>query len=254
MTASPRPDAHVARGAYVQMQASCEDLESLVTFPDAAFLPALASSTYIDPWDVRDGGAVLAAGPFSVERSAAMSVYGPGALLLLGPDVSLDGTKFLARGRNCVIYVGAGCKLRHVVIEAKGRNSFVAIGAGTTWESGGCIASGEGVHIVVGDDGMISNNVMVRTEDGHGIFDRTSHELVNRGASVVIEPHVWLGNGSKVGKGTRIGRGSVLGGSSVATKNLDAHSVYAGAPAVKVRADISWSRTYSWDAIPDEYR
>ena len=53
--------------------------------------------------------------------------------------------------------------------------------------------------------------------------------------SVTLEDGVWIGAGAIVNQGLTIGSHAVLTSGSVATKNLDAYSIYQGNPAAKVR-------------------
>ena len=51
-----------------------------------------------------------------------------------------------------------------------------------------------------------------------------------------IGPYAWVCARASVAPGVRIGEGAVLGLGSVATRDLEPWTVYAGAPAVKVKA------------------
>ena len=50
-----------------------------------------------------------------------------------------------------------------------------------------------------------------------------------------IGAYAWVCARASVGPGVRVGEGAVLGLGSVATRHLDAWTVYAGAPAVRVK-------------------
>ena len=51
-----------------------------------------------------------------------------------------------------------------------------------------------------------------------------------------IGAYAWICARASVAPGVNVGEGAVLGLGSVATRNLDAWTVYAGTPAVKVKA------------------
>jgi putative colanic acid biosynthesis acetyltransferase WcaF len=55
---------------------------------------------------------------------------------------------------------------------------------------------------------------------------------------VVLEDGVWIGAGALVNPGVTVFTHAVLTSGSVATKNLDAYSVYQGNPAIKTRDRI----------------
>lgn len=181
-----------------------------------------------------------------------LNIIGHENFVYISDGVKLNGAKFQIKGRGCYIFIGENCRLNNVTLSVKGKGSIISIGNNTTWESG--VAICDDSTITIGEDGMISNDVMLRTSDGHGIFDMADKELVNKPAPIVIARHVWLGNGSRVNKGTTICENTVLGGMSVATGVLSSGSIYAGIPAKLLRDNISWSRTYNYNDIPEEYR
>ena len=130
---------------------------------------------------------------------------------------------------------------------------MIYIGANTTWESGSA-QNGHGKIISIGSDCMFSNGVVLRTSDGHGIFSADTKELLNPHDDVFIGHHVWLGNAVRVNKGSVIGSGSVLGQTSVVSGEVDGHCIYAGIPARKIKERIVWSRSDTYEQIPNEYR
>lgn len=64
---------------------------------------------------------------------------------------------------------------------------------------------------IIGDDVMIAHNVEIRTHSGHCFLDLATDEITTVNNRLVIEPHVWLGENSKVFKCTFIGACSVVG-------------------------------------------
>ena len=50
-----------------------------------------------------------------------------------------------------------------------------------------------------------------------------------------IGSYAWICARASVGPGVKVGEGAVLGLASVASRDLEPWSVYAGAPAVKVK-------------------
>ncbi|MDE8669149.1 hypothetical protein PY310_11225 [Pseudarthrobacter sp. H3Y2-7] len=156
-------------------------------------------------------------------------------------------------GKNSGILIGDNCRMRRLVVRIKGDNCYVILGAGSTSEHVTIIVSPREQSVIFGDDCMISSSVVLRTNDGHGVFDRNTRERLGAPASIVVGPHVWLGNGSRINKGAQIGAGTIIGQASIAGGKIDAHSSYGGIPARKIRKEIAWSRTASFDDIPLEF-
>lgn len=177
---------------------------------------------------------------------------GEGSLIVVGAGTTFQSALIQINGKGCKVIIGNNCRLRGLTIKVQGANSTVIIGSRTTWESG-AILSESGNVIAIGNDCMMSNGVVLRTTDGHTIFDAASKKPINNSADLFIGHHVWLGNSSRVNKGTKIGSGTVVGQCAIASGELEANSVYAGVPARLVRSKIVWSRTQNYSDIPREF-
>lgn len=199
-------------------------------------------------WLVDPRATVLEAGAANIVHAALNARHH--ARIVFGEGATIDGA-FFDVGPGCEVEIGSGCRVNRGKIVVRG-GSKVSIGAETTWESGVMLA-GMGSSIVVGRDCMLSNQVMLRTSDGHGMFDATG-QCLNPAESVRLADHVWLGNGARVSKGSSIGEGAIVGQLSLAVGPLHAYSLYVGTPARQLRTGVTWSRTMSWDDVPLQYR
>jgi maltose O-acetyltransferase len=93
-----------------------------------------------------------------------------------------------------------------------------------------------GAAIIIGDDCLIGPNVQLLSVS-HDV--KPSWRLAkkhNYASSITMGKNVWVGGGVIILAGVTIGDDSVIGAGSVVTKDVDAHSFYAGNPAKKVRA------------------
>jgi acetyltransferase-like isoleucine patch superfamily enzyme len=91
-----------------------------------------------------------------------------------------------------------------------------------------------GVHI--GDRVYTSPFTQIVAVDH--VFDDASRPFVDQGITaegIVIEDDVWIGAGAIVTDGVRIGRGSVIAAGAVVTKDVPAHTVVGGVPAVPLK-------------------
>jgi acetyltransferase-like isoleucine patch superfamily enzyme len=61
--------------------------------------------------------------------------------------------------------------------------------------------------------------------------ERTTLCRAFRSAPVVIEDNCWLGVNAVILKGVRIGHHAIVGANAVVTKDVEPHSIVAGAPA-----------------------
>jgi putative colanic acid biosynthesis acetyltransferase WcaF len=107
-------------------------------------------------------------------------------------------------------------------------------------EIGNDVWIGEGVWIdnldtvTIGNDACISQGALLLT--GNHDYKSTSFDYKN--APIVIEDGVWIGAKSVVCPGVICKSHSILAVGSVATKTLDADSIYQGNPAQLIRKRI----------------
>ncbi len=90
------------------------------------------------------------------------------------------------------------------------------------------------VPTYIGSNVCISQGAMLLT--GNHNYKKTTFNLIVK--SIVLEDGVWIGARAVVNPGVTAASHAMLTTGSIATKNLDAYTVYQGNPAVKIRARI----------------
>ncbi|MES2441438.1 MAG: putative colanic acid biosynthesis acetyltransferase [Pseudomonadota bacterium] len=105
-----------------------------------------------------------------------------------------------------------------------------------------------GDHSWIGEHAWIDNLAPVRIAanccvsqgaylcTGSHDWSRPGFDLVTR--PIVLEPGAWIAARATVGPGVTVGRGAVLGLGSVASRDLDAWTVYAGIPAAPIKQRV----------------
>lgn len=144
--------------------------------------------------------------------------------------------------------------IRNTVVDMAGsNNAFLSIGSGTSIESARLAMVNEhNLSVKIGDNCMLSSNIVFRATDGHVIFDAASNNIVNRSKPISIGNHVWIGSGAVILKGTKILENSIVGTMAVVSKKFDIPGVaIVGNPARIVREGINWNREYikNWNNI-----
>ncbi len=86
-------------------------------------------------------------------------------------------------------------------------------------------------RVTLGDNVCISQGATLLT----GNHDYSRSNMPYRNAPIVVEDGAWIGAQSTVCPGVTVQRGAVLTVGSVATKDLEAHGIYQGNPARKIR-------------------
>lgn len=87
------------------------------------------------------------------------------------------------------------------------------------------------VLISIGHNVCLSQGAILLT--GSHDYKKTSFDLITKG--IILEDGVWICAGAMVTPGITAASHAVLASGSIATKNLEAYSVYQGNPAVKIR-------------------
>ncbi len=229
-----------------------KNVELLIDYDNLVNVDA---STVDFKMNVAEGNHFLAAKDVQFNQNVQVEIIGQNNLLVIGGRANLSGTKFYIRGNDCVILLGSNVALRNDRLTAVGDKAVVVLGRSTTMVGGGQIlAESPSSEIVVKDDCMFAHGVVLRTSDGHTIWDRETGELINRPGSILVQSHVWLANSARVSKGSAIGTGCVIAQNSLVNGVLEPNSIYAGTPARKVRGGVVWSRTQSLDGVPKRFR
>lgn len=107
-----------------------------------------------------------------------------------------------------------------------------------------------GSSIDIGEDCLISWNVMIWASDTHSLLD--SEGRVRTGKSLHIGNRVWVGHGVHISKNSYIADGCVVGwGSTVAGRFETPGCVIAGAPARVVKEGVSWDKRRPDEFLPE---
>ncbi|WBV45197.1 acyltransferase [Pseudoroseomonas cervicalis] len=181
----------------------------------------------------------------TVTRGLVVELKGKqGNLLLLGgPQQLIKGRLRLSGHHNAVVLGASGKTSLTLTMTLRAQHSLLFVGDGVTCGGAHIWLEGEATSVALGEDGMLATEIWLRTADGHGIIDLETGRQTNPPRSILLEPHVWLGQEVLVMPGVRIGAGSIVGARAVVTKPVPRHCVAAGIPARVIRRGASWTRS-----------
>lgn len=146
-------------------------------------------------------------------------------------------------GKNSRLTIGSGSTIKGRV--SIGAFSSITIGEQLSVTSNLYMRVVESTSLIIGRDCLVASDVIIRTNDGHPIYDTNSKCRINQSKNIVIEDHVWIGDQVAVLKGVTIGRGSIIAMRSVVTKDIPEKCVAAGIPATVVRHNTTWEHNSS---------
>lgn len=159
--------------------------------------------------------------------------------------------EIIVRGDNSLIYIGDDCRLNDLEIRSFQPNDTIVVGNGVTTTKRNTWISGNGAGdaapaIIIGDDCMFANDCVIRNSDGHPVFSLNDHNQVNcPKSSVILEPHVWIGERAVIQKDVMVGAGSIVALGSIVTKDIPRHSIAKGIPATSMtNPDLYWTRSH----------
>lgn len=143
-------------------------------------------------------------------------------------------------GDNSILYLsGGGHEIKLKV--SLHNNSVVYIGKNTYFNGELVAFASEQKHIFIGDNCLMSHDIVMRTADPHLIYSINSHERINYSKSIYIGDSVWIGQHAFILKGTKIGSGSIVGAASVLTNKIIPSNVsVAGNPGRIIAENIFW--------------
>ena len=155
---------------------------------------------------------------------------------------SIGTTKFYLKGDNNKVIIDSGVRIKAGAIWIENNNNSILIGKNTTIEEAHLSVAEENLFIKIGEDCMLSRDIRISTTDSHSIIDNISGLRINKGASVVIGNHVWIGYHSNINKGVSISDNSVIASNTLVTHDVPSSVIVAGIPARVIKSNISWDR------------
>ncbi|WP_166188078.1 acyltransferase [Paenarthrobacter ureafaciens] len=182
-----------------------------------------------------------------------------------GRPQTSNGSVVEFHGKNCQVTFEPGAKMHGAIVLLRdnstvhiGRNSLfrgrMTLGLGCAVTFGNDIYCGidlqvttaEGANVTLGSDLLIANNVRIRADDSHPIYDGVTGQRINPAMSVTVGNHVWIGQETFLMPGSSIGSGSVIGARSMVTKSrpVPENVIAIGSPAKVQRRKIHWVRKH----------
>lgn len=127
------------------------------------------------------------------------------------------------------------------------KNASLVIGQHFTIERNYNIHADTDTLIKIGDDCMFSSDILLRSNDGHAVFDIISGENINSSSCIrknrklVIGNHVWVAMRSAVMYGAKLEDSSIIGPMSMVKSEIPNNCMAEGVPAKIIRRNVTWN-------------
>ena len=178
----------------------------------------------------------------TLDSNSVIKFNGKNNILVIEDGVKLVNSRISFGGDNAVVYLSRNKYIYYLDINAYS-NTCVFIGKDNFFNGRLSLIASERKNIIIGDNGLISFGIFVRTADPHLIYSCETKQRINKSKSVLIGDHVWLGQGALILKGTKIGSGSILGGGAVVSnKSVFSNASAVGNPEKIVENNIFFSK------------
>jgi acetyltransferase-like isoleucine patch superfamily enzyme len=200
------------------------------------------SQTYLN---IRRKGEMVVEDTFFIYKGSLIDIHENSALIINGtanvgyiPVNSLEGdsqTHLNIRKKGKIVVNGNFVTCHGSSIDIY-ENGVLMTGSGYLGPNSKIICT---QYIEIGDDYMISDDVMIRDSDHHPVIYE-DHQISQISAPIKIGNHVWIGMRSTILKGVTIGDGAIVAAGAVVTKDVPPNCIVGGAPAKVVRENVSW--------------
>lgn len=202
-------------------------METVTTFNDVTS-PINGNYVFVNPQNSKmDGGKI--------------TFHGTGNVLFVEDGVNLSNSTIGFQGSNSILYLSKNRHIYYVNISIN-NNSTVYLGKNCYFNGKMTIVASEQQNIIIGDEGLFSFGIFIRTADPHLIYDGITKKRINPSRFVLIGDHIWLGQNSLILKGSVIGSGAIIGGNTVlSNKHIPSNTSVAGNPARIIKQDVFFS-------------
>lgn len=169
---------------------------------------------------------------------------GSNSLIKIHESAQIQSATFEV-GEGCFIYIDKFFRVRQrLYANLSNKNNTLYIGKSSNIGDAIIYAGDDpDLEVIIGSYFLSAYNLILRTSDGHTIYDRETKKVINvSNFGVHISDHVWCGLNVTVIKDVVIPNNCVIGACSLVCKGkFNPHTVIAGMPAKPIKSNISWS-------------
>ena len=176
-----------------------------------------------------------------VFKNSEIRFAGKGNILFCEKGVTLSDSQIKFFGDDCVIYLSSNSHLYTLDVTVY-RNSAIYFGKNNYFNGSFHAIASERKNIIIGDGGIFSFGIWVRTSDTHLVYNADNNQRINPSKSILLGDHVWIGQDVMILKGSEIGSGSILGAKSLCSgKKIPSNTSWGGNPAKEIGKGVFWS-------------
>ncbi|MDT2849044.1 hypothetical protein P7H60_07690 [Vagococcus carniphilus] len=208
----------------------------------------IISTNYIE---LKNNNKIIVIGqPISNEIKIQNLIFkGKNNILIIDSNAVFFSTNIVFNGSNSTAFINSTSNNRMNLNLSLYNNSTYYQGKNNYFNGRfNCIVS-ESKNVIIGDNGIFSFNIWVRTSDAHLIYNLEDKKRLNHAKDVILGSHVWIGQNVTILKGAFIGSGSVIGLNSVVSKKINSNTLNLGNHIKELKENIFWDNTSTHDFL-----
>ncbi len=181
-----------------------------------------------------------------------------------GAKIELKNTKIIFHGKNNIVFLEGKMSILNSRIELHGDNNLVILGESRSqymlnmnlYHNSVCcigrnnymngklnIIVSEQKHCFIGNNGLFSFDIWLRTADPHLVYDCETLKRKNLSRSIFLGDSVWVGQSAMILKGSMIGSGSIVGAMAmVPGKKIPSNTSWGGNPARQIGSKVFFTK------------
>lgn len=176
-----------------------------------------------------------------IKGNIIITITGNNNKLKIGSETILGSGVIEIRNDHCEIEIGRSCFINGQIMCLYDQTKIV-IGSKTSMLMAQITLHEKGI-ITLGEDCLLSGNIIMDVSDMHSILDAKTMKRINPPQDISIGDHVWIGFGVYIMKGSKIGSNSIIGANAVVTNSVPNNCLAAGVPAKVVKTGITWDES-----------
>lgn len=175
-------------------------------------------------------------------KKCLITISGSNNVIEFGEMSQIYGVSISIYGDNNRITIGKLNYLSYCAFALEDSNNQILTGDHTYIYNNTELAAMEGTKIVMGEDCLISSDVVIRTGDSHRIESINDHKRINFSKDIILGRHVWVGKRAMLMKGTAVKDGCIVaaGGLVTSSSKFDKNTVIGGNPASVLKENCTW--------------
>lgn len=153
-------------------------------------------------------------GSTPVMKNSTMNFKGEDNILYCEDGVTLVNSKLIFNGSGSVIYLRKN--YFEYILNVTVNNSCTFYMRKDNYINGTLnVVVSEHTNVFIGNNGLFSFGIWLRTADPHLIYDCKNGKRLNYSKSIYLGDHIWVGQSAMILKGTSVESGSIIGAMSL---------------------------------------